>query len=1053
MKTKIFIHSFLWLLSAMSIASAQESAQSDGALRYAQPVELPSAYSPQVEAMMRYDNPDVNLNSGEASLTLPLVDFSDPDFNLDVSVTYSTPGFKPLQPDNYVGMGWRLNCGGVITREVHGIPDEFTNIHTDAGFVGGYEISNLKGFRMGTPADPTFMSKVLYPGNLNNEFQHAYIEEGSRKIVVRSGGDTEMSPDLYRFSFGKHSGQFMYDLDGTLKVISDNGGHYIIEFYGNTILIITDDGYRYYFGESIGSLEYTALSWKDFSDGHASVDVYKKSNSEHKREITAYHLTRVIAPNGRELVYTYLTMPTTTLYDDPVKIFDNLFYTSTPRSDEYTKCYQVIPSMKGEHSESNLENCTISYTLNKVALIASISTGDKTISFKYDNYSSPHFSLPRQRGYSHYTFASRCGAKLSSMSLLNTVSGYDEHVDFVYDENRGRLLLISIHNAKTGRHQFQYNSAKTFRNSITIDIDKWGFWSGEGANTSIKQITDSERFNQIDESTGCFYRDPKDTNREPTGSEYDVYMLCKVSYPTGGSMEYEYEPHTYSKYIHQPYMHYEPLIDSTSTKIAGGARIRKIVLDDQLSSLKRVKCYQYDRKDGKSSGFLCLEGENYLKPYPLGIIKGDKDGYFLHHLSTESYKILKQAALGGYISYGMVREYDYEAAIVDTLNTNLPHKVTEFIEPYIMSQQTRAFISDMICYNFIGYMPYNEEYGFLYEYYAYRGDYSKIFGKKRSESYYTNNQQLLKKIDYVYSYINENFAYFIHGYPAAPGSSVGCHSHVARVPFYHHLLAGMKTTEYDAEGRSMIQSKSYTYDYQGYKTSMSETDSEGRLLTTSYKYPRDVRDTVCLKMRRLNCLSSIVEETVSSDNEVVYRRRNNYKLNNGYFSVPPVDTLPEPPIGSYPVLESISDTYGNGNPQKQVEYLSYDRYGNPLWIMSHGQEIVYVWGRFGQDLLAIVHNASEQEVAEALGVEYLDLISMTGEPSNEIGVKIRNSLSEALVTSYTYLPGVGMSSQTSPDGQTIYYEYDGKGRLSYTYRMDGDRKSIIEKYDYNLVNE
>jgi YD repeat-containing protein len=57
------------------------------------------------------------------------------------------------------------------------------------------------------------------------------------------------------------------------------------------------------------------------------------------------------------------------------------------------------------------------------------------------------------------------------------------------------------------------------------------------------------------------------------------------------------------------------------------------------------------------------------------------------------------------------------------------------------------------------------------------------------------------------------------------------------------------------------------------------------------------------------------------------------------------------------------------------------------------------------------------------------------------------------VTSYTYLPGVGVASQTTPDGQTTYYEYDDRGRLSYIYRMDGDVKSIIEQYDYNLVNE
>ena len=186
MKTKIFI--LIALLANTVCSLAQESAQSDGTEKYAQPVEHPSVYSPQVEAMMRYDNSSVNLNTGTVSLTVPLVEFDDPDFDLDVSITYSSDGFKPLQPDNFVGMGWRLNCGGVITREVHGIPDEFNNIHTDGGFVGCYEIPNLKGFRMGTPADASFMDKVVNPGNLDGQFRQAYIEEGTRKIVVRNNG-------------------------------------------------------------------------------------------------------------------------------------------------------------------------------------------------------------------------------------------------------------------------------------------------------------------------------------------------------------------------------------------------------------------------------------------------------------------------------------------------------------------------------------------------------------------------------------------------------------------------------------------------------------------------------------------------------------------------------------------------------------------------------------------------------------------------------------------------------------------------------------------------
>ena len=204
----------------------------------------------------------------------------------------------------------------------------------------------------------------------------------------------------------------------------------------------------------------------------------------------------------------------------------------------------------------------------------------------------------------------------------------------------------------------------------------------------------------------------------------------------------------------------------------------------------------------------------------------------------------------------------------------------------------------------------------------------------------------------------------------------------------------------------------------------------------------------------------IISETVEAGgSEVIYKKFNEYKLiSRDDPSVTITEPLIEIPHDAIPVLSAIYDTYGDGGPNKQIDYVSYDRYNNPLWIKSDNRDYVYVWGDYGKNLIAIVENATEPQVSEVLGVDYLDVISSypvsaVHETFPEIGNTLRSSLPNSLVTSYTYLPGVGMSSQTSPDGQTIYYEYDGKGRLSYTYRMDGDRKSIIEKYDYNLVNE
>ena len=56
------------------------------------------------------------------------------------------------------------------------------------------------------------------------------------------------------------------------------------------------------------------------------------------------------------------------------------------------------------------------------------------------------------------------------------------------------------------------------------------------------------------------------------------------------------------------------------------------------------------------------------------------------------------------------------------------------------------------------------------------------------------------------------------------------------------------------------------------------------------------------------------------------------------------------------------------------------------------------------------------------------------------------NLPKALVTTYTYDPLVGMISQTDPNGQTVYYEYDDFNRLKLVKDQAGN---IMQQYTYN----
>lgn len=97
----------------------------------ASPEEVPGEiqiYSPQAWDFMKYGNSEMKLYTGTINLDIPVYTYQDYDFTLPLSLKYASNGFMPNKIAGYVGMGWFLNIGGVITRKVNGIPDEASSV-------------------------------------------------------------------------------------------------------------------------------------------------------------------------------------------------------------------------------------------------------------------------------------------------------------------------------------------------------------------------------------------------------------------------------------------------------------------------------------------------------------------------------------------------------------------------------------------------------------------------------------------------------------------------------------------------------------------------------------------------------------------------------------------------------------------------------------------------------------------------------------------------------------------------------------------------------------
>ena len=185
--------------------------------------------TPQVWSLLKYGGSAPNLYTGTVSASIPLYTYQDEDFTLPVVLNYASNGYMPNIQASDVGLGWFLNTGGVITRTVRGVPDDYMS----AG-LWGYFFNNQ---------DFTNESWNLWANYINGQDKEMYsIKSGSMSV--------ETEPDIYTFSFPGHYGKFI-STGGKIHVFDtdDPHGEYSVEIYAplvtsKVITIVTGDGYR-----------------------------------------------------------------------------------------------------------------------------------------------------------------------------------------------------------------------------------------------------------------------------------------------------------------------------------------------------------------------------------------------------------------------------------------------------------------------------------------------------------------------------------------------------------------------------------------------------------------------------------------------------------------------------------------------------------------------------------------------------------------------------------------------------------------------------------------
>ncbi|WP_396185645.1 RHS repeat domain-containing protein [Flavobacterium sp.] len=133
---------------------------------------------------------------------------------------------------------------------------------------------------------------------------------------------------------------------------------------------------------------------------------------------------------------------------------------------------------------------------------------------------------------------------------------------------------------------------------------------------------------------------------------------------------------------------------------------------------------------------------------------------------------------------------------------------------------------------------------------------------------------------------------------------------------------------------------------------------------------------------------------------------------------------------------------------KKITYDKYDNKGNlQQYTPDSGVPVSIIWG-YSQTLpIAKIENATNAQIATALGIANLNTLNETNLPAiNNLRTSTDVNLQKAMITTYTHIPLIGVSTITDPKGDKITYTYDAANRLQ---NVKDKNDNILSENEYH----
>ena len=241
-----------------------------------EPKVIPPA--PTAASLIKFAEIPVGKYTGTPHINLPIWTAKGRELSADISLSYHAGGVKVSEISGWVGLGWALNAGGVISRTMRGLPDEHKLLVelTNVEEIGNYwEGPGAGYFQVGK-----FLQNGFYVDGLSCDKK----TKGLIKLAMSKGNvDTEL--DLFSFNFAGRTGKFVFGVDeqGNRSVHMMPQQDLLIEekIEGENLVafeVVDENGIRYVFNER-------EETW-------AQAKIYTSS----------WYLSEIISSNGTDVI-------------------------------------------------------------------------------------------------------------------------------------------------------------------------------------------------------------------------------------------------------------------------------------------------------------------------------------------------------------------------------------------------------------------------------------------------------------------------------------------------------------------------------------------------------------------------------------------------------------------------------------------------------------------------------------------------------------------------------------------------------------------------------